>query len=255
MHADLLSASTLLGFLLTLVRVAGVFVFVPIPGVSGTLQPARVMLAFGITIALFSHWPQVQGDPTIGQFVMWIMLEAAMGIGIGLAVAFVAESFAVGAQVLGLQMGYAFASTIDPNTQADSTVLAIFAQLSAGLLFFATGLDRDVIAIFARTLDVFPAGTFTLSKTAATQIILAGGVMFSTGMRLALPIVAALILVDISLALLGRVNAQLQLITIAFPVKMMVGMALLGWICLLLPALFRATAQSTLHAAQGLIAH
>jgi len=197
----------------------------------------------------------VQGDPTIGQFVMWIMLEAAMGIGIGLAVAFVAESFAVGAQVLGLQMGYAFASTIDPNTQADSTVLAIFAQLSAGLLFFATGLDRDVIAIFARSLDVFPAGTFTLSKTAATQIILAGGVMFSTGMRLALPIIAALILVDISLALLGRVNAQLQLITIAFPVKMMVGMALLGWICLLLPALFRATAQSTLHAAQGLIAH
>jgi len=109
-----LSTATLLGFLLTLVRVSGVFIFIPIPGMSSVVQPTRIVLVLGITVALFTQWPQITATPTVGLFTMWLVLEAALGIGIGLAVAFVAESFAVGAQVMGLQAGYAFASTIDP---------------------------------------------------------------------------------------------------------------------------------------------
>jgi flagellar biosynthesis protein FliR len=134
-------------------------------------------------------------------------------------------------------------------------VLAIFSQLATGLLFFTTGLHREVIRIFARSLEVCPAGSFVLSRGAAEQVILMGSTMFSIAMRLALPVIAVLVMVDISLALLGRVNAQLQLLMIAFPVKMMVGLTVLGWIALLFPPLFRATANSTLRVAQGLIAH
>ena len=82
-----------------------------------------------------------------------MLLEAALGVGIGLAVAFATEAFSVGAQMMGLQAGYSFASTVDPNTQADSPVLVVFAQLAAGLLFFAMGLDREVLRIFARSLE------------------------------------------------------------------------------------------------------
>jgi flagellar biosynthetic protein FliR len=78
--------------------------------------------------------------------------------------------------------------------------------------------------------------------------------MFSTGLRLALPIIAILVMVDISLALLGRVNAQLHLITIAFPVKMMIGLAVLGWLALLLPTLYRAGMNTSFTVMRGLIA-
>jgi flagellar biosynthesis protein FliR len=250
-----LSLSTLLGFLLTLVRVTGVFVFLPIPGISGTLQPARIMLALGITVALFPEWPRVTAEPSAGLLLMWIVTEATLGIGIGLAVGFVAEAFAVGAQVLGLQAGYAFAATVDPNTQADSTVLVIFSQLATGLLFFATGLYRDVLRVFARSLELYPAGAFMLSRGAASEILLLGATMFTTGLRLALPMVTVLLMVDISLALLGRVNAQLQLLHLAFPIKMMLGLAVLGWLALLFPALYRIGAVNALTAAGRLIAH
>src|SRR5579863_1315248 len=160
----LLSTATLLGFLLTLVRMGGVFIFVPMPGITGVVHPARIILTLGITIALFPQWPQVTANPSVGLFTMWIIQEAAMGIGVGLLVAFAMEAFSVGAQILGLQAGYAFASTIDPNTQADSSVLGIFAQLTAGMLFFVTGLDREVIRVFARSLETSPAGTFVLSR-------------------------------------------------------------------------------------------
>ena len=256
MHADLmLSTGTLIGFLLTLVRVAGVFVFVPLPGMTAILSPARVILTLGVTIALFPLWPQITAEPSAGQLTLWIFLEATLGLGIGLAVAFVTEAFTLSAQIMGLQAGYAFASTFDPNTQADSTVLVIFAQLTAGMIFFASGLDREVIRIFARSLETYPAGSFVLSRAATEQIMAMGSTMFSTGLRLALPMVAVLIMIDISLALLGRVNAQLQLVTIAFPVKMIVGLALLGWLMLLMPALFRAMASRSFEAARHLIAH
>lgn len=250
-----LSLSTLLGFLLTLARVAGVFVFLPIPGLSGTLQPARVILALSVTIALYPQWPQVIAEPSGGLLVMWILTEAVLGVGIGLAVGFIGEALAVGSQVLGLQAGYSFAATFDPNTQADSTVLVIFSQLAAGLMFFTTGLDREVLRVFARSMEMYPPGAFVLSRAAGAQILTLGATMFSTGLRLAMPLVTVLLMVDISLALLGRVNAQLQLLHLAFPIKMMLGLAVLGWVALLIPALYRATANSALSAAGRLIGH
>jgi flagellar biosynthesis protein FliR len=249
-----LSISTLLGFLLTLIRVGGVFIFVPIPGINSVLSPARVILTLGVTISLFSQWPQIADIPSAGLFLLWMMVEAGLGLGIGLTVAFVSESLGVGAQMMGLPAGFGFATTIDPNTQADSTVLVIFSQLTAGLLFFATGIDRDIIYVFARSLQNWPAGTFTLTRGAAEQVISLGATMIGTGFRLALPMIAILMMVDISLALLGRINAQLHLTAVAFPIKMIIGFLLLGWLTLLLPTLFRAGMNASFGAMRGLIA-
>jgi flagellar biosynthetic protein FliR len=250
MGGDFLSASTLFGFLLTLVRVGGVFVFVPIPGLKSAVDPARILLMLGVTVALFPVWPHPAGDVAAGLFVLWLMSETAIGIGIGLAVAFSIESFIVGAQIVGLQAGYSFASMVDPFTQADSTVLVALAQTAAGLLFFATGLDREVLRIFAHSLVTFPPGTFVLSRGASQAVVSAGATMFSTGLRLALPVMAVMLMVEISLALLGRVNSQLQLMTVAFPVKMILGLGLLAWLAVLLPALLRGASSTAFTAAR-----
>jgi flagellar biosynthesis protein FliR len=246
--------AALLGFVVTLARVAGIFVFVPLPGLKTGFEAARVVLSFTVTLALFPYWPSPSVADPMGMLLVWIISEAALGIGIGLAVAFVMESFAVATQVMGLQAGYAFASTIDPNTNADSGVLVIFSQLAVGLIFLATGLDREVLRVFAASLISTPAGSFTLSRTAAEHLLSAASVMFSTGVRLALPIVAVLVMIDVSLALLGRINAQLQLLTVAFPIKMLVALTMLGWTVLLWPSIMRNDLSTTMTAAKGLFA-
>jgi flagellar biosynthetic protein FliR len=250
-----LSISTLLGFLLTLVRVSGVFVFVPVPGLKSVVDPARLLLILAVAIALFPVWPHPSDRISAGVLASWIASESALGLGIGLAVAFAIEAFLVGAQMISLQAGYSFASTIDPTTQADSGVLIVFAQIAAALLFFAMGLDREVLRIFARSLETVPAGTFFLSRGSAEMLITAGSTMFSTGLRLALPVIAVMMMADISLALLGRVNSQLHLLAIAFPVKMIVGLCILGWLATLLPALLRGGSGVAFGAARSLIAH
>jgi flagellar biosynthetic protein FliR len=248
-----LSTGTLLGFLLTLARVAGIFVFVPIPGMNSRSNPARIVLSLCVAMVMFPYWPKPETDLSGGVLAGWLIAEAALGIGIGLCVAFILEGFYVAAQIMGLQAGYAYASSIDPSTQADSGVLVIFAEMSAGLLFFALGLHREVLRIFARSMEIAPAGSFSLSRGAGAQLLLAGGMIFSTGMRLALPVVAILLLIDISLALLGRVNAQLQLLTIAFPVKMMVGLVIIGWLLLLMPVILQDSANTAFAQARSLV--
>ena len=253
MHNDLqLSMGTLLGFLVTAARVAGAFVFVPMPGLKSGMDMARVVLSIAITLALFPFWPNINPEGSAGLLLLWIISEAAIGIGVGLAVAFITEAFGFAAQVIGLQAGYAYASTIDPSSEADSSVLTVFSQLAAGLIFFTFGVDREVIRVFAASLQSMPPGSVELSRGTAERLLAAGGVIFSTGLRLALPVIAVLVLIDISLALLGRVNAQLQLITIAFPVKMIVGLMIFGWVMVLFPPIFRSTADHSLLAAKAL---
>jgi flagellar biosynthesis protein FliR len=252
---NMLSIPNVLGFFLTLVRLSGVFVFVPLPGLKSVVDPARVLLVLGLTLALYPLWPHPGADVSAGVFVAWLLSEAALGMGIGLAVGFAVEAFSVGAQMIGLQAGYSFVSTVDPSTQADSTVLVVFVQTAAAALFFAMGLDRDVVRIFARSLETCPPGTFTLSRGAAETILIAGSTMFSTGLRLALPVIAVMMMVDISIALLGRINSQLHLLTIAFPVKMVVGLGLLAWISVLLPALLRGAGATGFAAMKTLIGH
>lgn len=240
-------AGTLLAFLLVLARVAGALTFVPLPGLPGAPASAKVLLALGLTVCLASRWPAVNASgATPAHLAASIGAEAAIGIAVGVAVSVILEAFTFAAQVLGLPAGYGYASTVDPTTQADSGILLVLAQLMAGLLFFALGLDREVLKLFARTLDRIPAGAYVFGPNSADSLIHTASALFSVGVRLALPIVALLAMVDVALALLGRLNAQLQLLSLAFPLKMLAALLMLAWICALHPRIMRECAVQAL---------
>ena len=75
-----------------------------------------------------------------------------------------------------------------------------------------------------------------------------GGQMLSTGLRLAFPVVALLVLIDVALALVGRVQQQLQLLSLAFPGKMAAALALLAALAPVFPKIFAGEADRTLAA-------
>ncbi len=234
------SPGALYGFLLVLARVGGALTFVPLPGFKSAPEPVRIALALAFTFALYSQWPVVRKDAvTVPVLAGWALAEAAVGLAIGVSVAIALEAFTLAAQVLGLQAGYAYASTIDPNTEADSGILLVFAQLMSGMLFFALGLDREILRLFAISLEKVPAGAYVFSRATAEPLIRLGATLFSVGVRLALPVVALLVMVDVALALLGRINAQLQLLSLAFPAKMLITLILLSWIAPIFPRILR----------------
>ncbi len=244
-----LPLSKMYAFLLVLARVGGLIAFLPIPAFRDAPMIFRAVLAFVATIALFPVWPHLpDAYPSIGQLTVWAFSEAGFGLTAGLAVAFLSEGFQVGAQVLGMPAGFGYASTIDPNSQADSSVLQVITMLTTGLLFFSLGLDRQVIHILGASFQKYPAGSWSMQSSSFDSIIHLGAGMFSLGLRVALPVVALLLLIDVALALLGRMQQQLHLLSLAFPIKMMCALGVLAAIAPLMPKLFAAAASHTISA-------
>jgi flagellar biosynthetic protein FliR len=239
--------STLVSFLLVLTRLSGIFVFVPLPGTQSGSPAARILLCVALTISLFEVWPAI--DPanfTIATLVGLLVREAALGVTIGLCVALVSESLVFAAQVLSLQAGYAYASIIDPTTQADSGVLLIVAQLTASLLFFAFGLESEVLRALAASLQVYPPGAFSATPAIAQELLKLAGSILVIGLRLAMPVAGLMILVDLSLAVLGRLHAQIQLTQLSFPVKLLLALGMLATTLTIAPRLFERSAAEAL---------
>jgi flagellar biosynthetic protein FliR len=242
-----LPASSLCAFLLVLARVAGLIVFLPVPGFSNAPSQIRAGLALAVTFALFPAWPSLPGElPSFGQMTAWALSEAGFGLAVGLAIVFLTESFQIATQVLGLQAGYGYATTIDPNSQADAGVLQVITTLLSGLLFLTLHLDREVFRILGASLEKFPAGSWAPAAASLNGVARLGSGMFSLGLRLAMPVVALLLLLDIALAVAGRIQQQLQLLSLAFPLKMLAALALLAALAPVFARLFETSAVHTI---------
>ena len=228
MHGELrLSLPALYGFLIVLARVSGVIAFVPIPGLRDTPAASRALFALALTFVLLPVWPAPAVEQS-SQLLLWGVGELAIGLLIGLTVSMLLEGLELASQMVGLQAGFSYASTIDPSTQADSSVLQILIQLFAGMLFFALGFDRQVIQILCRSFERLPPGGLRFGPEIAEATIHAGSGIFVTGLRLAMPVLALMLLLDLAIAVLGRIQAQLQLIPLSFSLKMLAGLGMLA---------------------------
>jgi flagellar biosynthetic protein FliR len=242
-----LPANLLAGFLLVMARMGGIMTFLPIPGLKSGPDAARIVFSVTSAFLMFPQWAKARG-PIVdsSHFFAGIVSEAMLGIAIGLAMSYLFEILTMAAQSLSLQAGYGYATTIDPTTDADAGFLVVVAQLLAGLLFFALGLDRRVLAIVGRSFATAPPGSLAFSPSAAEGLAESAAIIFSTGLRLALPVIALLAMADISLALLGRLNSHLQVTAMSFPIKMMAALALLAGIATLIPTVLQQAAEPLL---------
>ncbi|MEQ1945894.1 MAG: flagellar biosynthetic protein FliR [Bryobacteraceae bacterium] len=249
-----LPLSTMYAFLLVLARVSGFVMFLPVPAFRAAADGIRVVFALVLTFALFPAWPNIQNTMMpLSQLVVWAAAEAGFGLAAGIATAFLTETFQLAMQILGLQAGYGYASTIDPTSQADAGVLQVMSMLVTGLLFFSTGLDRALLRMLAKSFEAFPAGSWTPAARNLDGIVQLGSGMFSLGLRTAMPVVAFLLLIDVALALLGRMQQQLQLLSLAFPAKMLAALAGLALLAPIMAKMFESASSHMMEALARLI--
>ena len=66
---------------------------------------------------------------------------------------------------------------------------------------------------------------------------------------------ALLLLLDIAFGVLGRLQTQLQLLSLSFTVKMLVGLAFLSGVASFFPAIFEKAGAATFSTLLRLLAH
>jgi flagellar biosynthetic protein FliR len=123
-------------------------------------------------------------------------------------------------------------------------------------VLIAAGLDRVLLASMVRSLQVIPLGSFPLSRIAASAQVLVpllSGSFFAA-LELAAPVLAATILVEISVALLGKLSPQLPVISLTVPLKTLTGFAMLIGSLALWPRFIEGRFSSLLDVAERLIA-
>jgi len=242
---SLFTYSTLFGFLFTLARISGVVAFLPLAAFRAAPEPARIVLSLAMTLMLRTEWKAPAGaEAGIGRIVAGLASESALGLAIGVSLAIVIEVFKLAAQAVSMSAGLGYASTIDPTSGADSTVLLTTAELVAGLLFFVSGADRLLVKALAESLRILPPESFSLHKNWALGIVEFAGSIFSSGLRLAAPVIALLLLADASLAVLGRVQTHIHLVSLTMPVKLAATMLLLSATIVLQPGYFESLMTS-----------
>jgi flagellar biosynthetic protein FliR len=222
----IVSQTLVLHFLLVLFRVGGIFAFIPIPGIKSALAPTRIALVILTSWIVFPLTPPLSGIVmTLSSAFSVMIAEVSLGLLIGLAIQFLHEGIVLGANALSIQAGYSYASTVDPNSEADSSVLQVILGLCGSWLFLTLGLDRILLKAILTSFSTYGPGTFIASQNHAPAIIALSGEMFGQGLRIAAPIVGVLLLVDLAMALLSRLQPQMQLLNLSFPLKMLLSLA------------------------------
>jgi flagellar biosynthetic protein FliR len=234
---------------------SGILTFLPIPGIKSGLEIHRLSLAVLFSI-LLSPWApsSVNKLLSIGEIARSAASEAVLGLALGLCVALIQEGIQLAAQMIGLQAGFSYASTIDPSSNADSAILQVLLTLGTSLLFLASGLDSVLFRFLLLGVQTVPPGQWALTPQKASAVLALFPPLFIDGIRCALPVVAILLVIDVALALLSRIQPQLQLLTLSFPLKMLASIVLLAYGTPLLPSLVEKSSLRSMETVQLLLA-
>lgn len=225
-------------FIWPLTRILGMIAIAP-PFGNNTI-PVQIKLALGIVLALIVA-PTLPAVPALDPVSLNGMLVLSQQLIIGMAMGFVMRvvfsAIEMAGEVAGLTMGLGFATFFDPQTQGRSSAIAQFLVLTATLLMLTANVHLSMLATLVESFQTIPISTTFQTGLNYQKMALWGEQIFSVGMRLSLPIVAALLVTNVALGILTRAAPQLNLFGIGFPITIGVGFLMLALILpyLLLP--------------------
>lgn len=208
-------------------RVSGLMVFCPFFGSDAIPAPLKAAMTVLITAVLYPLRGPLALDLNSWQWLGVTLEEVVIGLLLGLAANFMMEAPLLAGQVLGVQMGYSLASLFDPQTQADTPVLAEFHRLAALLIFLQLNVHHWLLRAITSSFAYLPAGAALDSYAAASGLLGAAGGIFLAGVQIAAPALVATLVADVALGFLGKASPQLPVLFIGLAVKNLLGLAVL----------------------------
>ncbi len=237
---------------LTLVRVSGMVLFAPF--FSSTALPVRTKAVFAGAVA-FLLAPLVAALPNAQVSLSFasILGELAVGLVYGLSLALLSEMLLFAGQIAGLQFSFSLVNLMDPTTSIQTPLLGDLFQIMGTLVVITAGLDRILLASMVRSFHAVPLGSFALAPSVPPVIVRAAAGIFLAALELAAPVLAATLLVEVAVALMGKLSPQLPVMMLTVPLKTLTGFVILMGSLALWPRFIEARFDSLLDMAQRLI--
>jgi len=215
-------------FLWPLFRLLGLIVTAPLFSESTIPRRLKILLAAALSMIV---------SPTIGNIpsatvysfdgFLIILNEVGIGVAMGFTMRLVFGAVQTAGEVIGLQMGLSFASFYDRSAGGQTMVLSRFLNLVATLMFLALDGHLMMLAVLVDSFATVPIAATPLSGHGWGALARAGSMVFASGTLLALPMIAALLTLNLAMGILNRASPQLSIFAVGFPVTLAGGMLVL----------------------------
>lgn len=238
----------------TLLRVGGLLMAAPLIGTQAVPMRIRLLLAAALALALT---PLLDAPPAAGLdavTVLSVARELALGAAMGFVLRLAFEAGALAGELIGQGTGLSFATILDPLRGVNAAVIGQYFYIAFGLLFFAMDGHLALVELLVHSYRALPIGAAlpdpqTLLEVAPTFF----SQVLRVGVQLALPVMVAMLAVNLSFGVLSRAAAALNPIAIGLPAALLLGLVMLGVLAgqILVPvqglfdAAFDAAAQIT----------
>jgi flagellar biosynthetic protein FliR len=216
-------------FLLVLARLSGLVIAAPVFG--HLLVPVRVRVGLALLLAAVLAPVAAAGavvPDSLPAMVVALAVEFALGTMVGLVATLIFAGVQLGGQIAGIQMGLGLANLFDPQTQAQVTIVGEWAQLVALLLFLVLDVHHLVLGALIESFRTAPPGALAMTQVGLLAVVGLAGNVFTLGVRVAAPVLIALLLSNATLGVLARTVPQFNVFVIGFPVNIGVGLVMLG---------------------------
>lgn len=215
-------------FLWPFVRIAAFIATAPLLGHSSVPNQVKIGLAFLMTLVIGATMPPMPEAPIMSWSGVGILAEQVLiGTAMGLAMQVIFSVVQAAGEFIGFQMGLAFATFFAPDTGANTMVLSRLFHMLALLMFLALNGHLIMIEILAGTFVILPVGVGGLHAGGFELLVRFAGTIFVSGLLLALPLVAALLVINLSMGILNRAAPQFTVFSVGFPMSLTAGIFLL----------------------------
>ena len=216
-------------FALVLGRVAGILASIPLFGGKGV--PARVKAGLTFVMALMLY-PVLRLNVAVPDdsvsLVILVVCETLIGASLGLLSQMIFTAVEFCGQLVGMQMGLSIANMFDPTQGHQLSIMSVFQNLVAMLLFMSTSAHHIFIRAIVDSYDVIPVGGWHMSGPLIEFLTGTIGNIFILGIKLAAPVMVALLATTVVLGVMARSFPQMNVFMVSMPLNIGIGFLILG---------------------------
>lgn len=215
-------------FLWPMFRLLALIMTAPMFSESTIPRRIKILLAAALSVIVSPTIGNIPAVPvySYGGFLL-ILNEVGIGVAMGFTMRLVFASVQMAGEVIGLQMGLSFASFYDRSSGGQTMVLSRFLNIVATLMFLALDGHLMMLAALVDSFQGLPIAGTPLSGHGWGAVAGAGTTIFASGTLLSLPMIAALLTLNLSMGILNRASPQLSIFAVGFPVTLLGGMLVL----------------------------
>lgn len=211
-------------FIFPLARILAFIASAPLWSTAGVPRRTRLILGIAITIAIAPVLPEMPkvdagslaGLTTLGQQIL-------IGVAMGFTARIIFSAIDLAGEFISMQMGLGFATSYDPLSSSQTPVISEFIGLISLLLFLSLDGHLLYVATLAQSFTAIPISSNSLGAGSWLNLAELGSKIFSAGLLLSLPIIVALMITNIALAVLTRAAPQLNIFSLGFPLTLLGG--------------------------------